>query len=127
MITRTVPNGPLIRVVYKAVDSLENRWQKTADSAAIAYPIIAKTFGFYPYKNYSFIQGGDGGMEYPMATLIKSASVGTAIHEFMHNWYQGLMGTNESLYAWMDEGFATYAELRTSAYLKNDTSFVFAN
>jgi hypothetical protein len=76
MITRTVPNGPLIRVVYKAVDSLETRWQKVADSTALIYPIIAKTFGAYPYKTYTFIQGGDGGMEYPMATLIKSASHG---------------------------------------------------
>jgi len=61
-----------------------------------------------------------------MATLIKSASGGTAIHEWMHSWYQGMMGTNESLYAWMDEGFTTYAELRVSACLKKDTaSFAF--
>ena len=66
-------------------------------------------------------------MEYPMATLIKNASVGTAIHEFMHSWYQGLMATNESLYAWMDEGFATYAELSISYFLKSDTAFMFAN
>ncbi len=72
MITRTTPGGPLLRIVYKAVDSLENNWQKMADTAALAYPIIAKTFGAYPYKTYTFIQGGDGGMEYPMATLIKS-------------------------------------------------------
>jgi len=68
--------------------------------------------------NYSFIQGGDGGMEYPMATLVKNASVGTAIHEFMHSWYYGMLGTNESLYPWMDEGFATYGELRTSSFLR---------
>ena len=62
-----------------------------------------------------------------MATLIKSASVGTAIHELMHSWYQGVLGSNESLYPWMDEGFTTYAELRTSAFLKNDTGFAFTN
>ncbi|MFK5088467.1 hypothetical protein ACI4A4_28490, partial [Klebsiella pneumoniae] len=59
-----------------------------ADTAALAYPIMAKTFGPYPYKTYTFVQGGDGGMEYPMATLLKNASVGTAIHEWMHSWYQ---------------------------------------
>ncbi len=125
MITRTVPNGPLIRVVYKAVDSLENRWQKTADSAAIAYPVIARTFGAYPYKTYTFIQGGDGGMEYPMATLIKSASLGTALHEWMHSWYQMLMGTNESLYPWMDEGFTDYASTRVMATIRNTPGFWF--
>jgi hypothetical protein len=120
MITRTTTNGPLIRVVYKAVDSLEARWQKVADTTALAYPIIAKTFGAYPYKTYTFVQGGDGGMEYPMATLLKSASIGTAIHEWMHSWYQMMMGSNESLYPWMDEGFTDYASTRVMATLRNN-------
>jgi hypothetical protein len=123
MITRNPANGPLIRVVYKAVDSLENRWQRVADSVALAYPIIAKTFGAYPYKTYSFIQGGDGGMEYPMATLIKSASIGTAIHEWMHSWYQMMMGSNESLYPWMDEGFTDYSSTRVMATLRGSKGF----
>ncbi|MBV9963268.1 MAG: M1 family peptidase, partial [Parafilimonas sp.] len=127
MIKKQIPNGPLFYFVYKKVDSLQTAWQNVANTIEKAYPFIAKTFGAYSYKNYSFIQGGDGGMEYPMATLIKSASTGTAIHEFMHSWYQGMMGTNESLYPWMDEGFATYAELRTSAWLKQDTGFAFIN
>ncbi len=127
MIKKQIPNGPLFYFVYKKADSVQDRWENVAATIEKAYPFIAKTFGAYPYKNYSFIQGGDGGMEYPMATLIKNASVGTAIHEFMHNWYQGLMGTNESLYPWMDEGFATYAEQRTSAFLRGDTGFAYIN
>ncbi len=123
MITRKPVNGPLIRVVYKAVDSLEDRWQKMADTAALAYPIIGKTFGAYPYKTYTFIQGGDGGMEYPMATLIKNASVGTALHEWMHSWYQMMMGTNESLYPWMDEGFTDYSSTRVLSTLRNKEGF----
>ena len=123
MIIRTVKDGPLIRVVYKSVDSLENSWQKMADTAALAYPIIAKTFGAYPYRTYTFIQGGDGGMEYPMATLIKSAGVGTALHEWMHSWYQMILGTNESLYPWMDEGFTDYASTRVMATLRNTKGF----
>jgi hypothetical protein len=123
LIKRQPKNGPIIYVVYKRVDSLENRWQRLADTMELAYPFIEKTFGKYPYKNYTFIQGGDGGMEYPMATLIKNASVGTAIHEWMHTWYQMLMGTNESLYPWMDEGFTSYAASRVNAYLKGNTGF----
>ncbi|HEY1871225.1 MAG TPA: M1 family metallopeptidase, partial [Chitinophagaceae bacterium] len=111
MIKKQIQNGPLFYFVYKKVDSLKANWESLANAIEKAYPYIAKTFGAYPYKNYSFIQGGDGGMEYPMATLIKNASQGSAIHEFMHSWYQGMMGTNESLYPWMDEGFTTYAEL----------------
>ncbi len=127
MIKKQIPNGPLFYFVYKRVDSLQANWESLANAIEKAYPYIAKTFGAYPYKNYSFIQGGDGGMEYPMATLIKNASQGSAIHEFMHSWYQGMMGTNESLYPWMDEGFTTYAELRTSAWLRGDSSFAFIN
>ena len=123
MIKRQPEQGPLLYFVYKKVDSVEARWQKMADTCAMAYPYIAKTFGAYPYKNYTFIQGGDGGMEYPMATLIKSASVGTALHEWMHSWYQGMMGTNESLYPWMDEGFTSYAEARVSGFLRKTADF----
>jgi hypothetical protein len=93
---RQIKNGPLVYVIYKQVDTMEKKWTALADTVVAAYPYMAKTFGAYPYKNYSFIQGGDGGMEYPNATLIKNASVGTAIHEWMHSWYQGMMGTNES-------------------------------
>ena len=69
--------------------------------------------GQYPYKQYSVIQGGDGGMEYAMATLItgkrKFGSLfGVTAHEMAHTWFQFLLATNESLHPWMDEGFTSY-------------------
>ncbi|RYF89613.1 MAG: M1 family peptidase [Chitinophagaceae bacterium] len=112
-IVRTIANGPVIHVLYndKANDQKDDSaWMKVADVAVKVLPFIEKNFGAYPYPQYSFIHGGDGGMEYPMATLVSSPSLGTAIHEWMHNWYQMVLGTNESLYAWMDEGFTSYAE-----------------
>lgn len=127
MITQTTTNGPLLRVVYKGTDSAsaanDARWQRVADTAAMAYPIIARTFGPYPYKTYTFVQGGDGGMEYPMATLMKNASIGTAIHEWMHSWYQMMLGSNEALYPWMDEGFTDYATSRVMAVLRGNNGF----
>lgn len=117
MISRKT-TGPLLYFVYKDKGlSADSAWNKVADTMAYAYPYIAKTFGAYPYQNYSFIQGGDGGMEYPMATLIKDAGQGTAFHEWMHSWYQGVMGSNESLYPFMDEGGATYGESRITGWL----------
>ncbi len=124
-IVRQVKNGPTIHVLYKynANDtritndtSNDETWQKVADAAEIVYPFIRKNFGAYPYKQYSFIQAGDGGMEYPMATLVKGPGLGTVFHEWMHTWYQMLMGTNESLYAWMDEGFTDYATGLVNTY-----------
>jgi hypothetical protein len=112
-IVRKVTNGPDIHVIYndKPADTRDDSaWTVIADAAVKVLPFIEKNFGKYPYPQYSFIHGGDGGMEYPMATLIVSPSLGTAFHEWMHSWYQMMLGTNESLYAWMDEGFTSYAE-----------------
>jgi hypothetical protein len=110
-----------LNVIYKHVDSLQSKWNTVADAAVIVLPYMQKRFGAYPYPQYSFIQGGDGGMEYPMATLIKGPSLGTVFHEWMHSWYQMMMGTNESMYPWMDEGFTSYAEGEVSEYYKKAT------
>ncbi|HTN07462.1 M1 family metallopeptidase [Agriterribacter sp.] len=120
-ITRDIPNGPTIHVLYKNKPNdtaNDNAWKEVADAAVIVLPFIEKHFGEYPYKQYSFIHGGDGGMEYPMATLVSGPGLGTAFHEWMHSWYQMMLATNESLYAWIDEGFVTYAEDLVSAFYK---------
>ncbi len=101
----------------------KQQWEEVLEVAALALPYMDQTFGKYPYNQYSFIQGGDGGMEYPMATLVKGAGPDLVIHEWMHSWYQMMLATNESLYAWMDEGFTTYAEGRVMKYLTKDTAF----
>ncbi|MET0637184.1 MAG: M1 family metallopeptidase [Chitinophagaceae bacterium] len=120
-LTRQVRNATTLHLLYKATGPAAKTWEDILDKAVQALPYIDKTFGPYTYKQYSFIQGGDGGMEYPMATLL--AGPGAWLHEWMHNWYQGIMATNESLYAWMDEGFTSYAEERVSAYLDSTTGF----
>jgi hypothetical protein len=109
-------DGVVLNVVYKKVDSLQKKWETVADAAVTVLPYMEKRFGKYPYPQYSFIEGGDGGMEYPMATLIKGPGLGTVFHEWMHSWYQMMLGTNESLYPWMDEGFTSYAEGEVHAY-----------
>lgn len=127
LLKQQVDNGPLLYVVYKHTDNTKASWEDLLATMVKVYPFIRDNFGAYPYKNYSFIQGGDGGMEYPMATLIKSASLGTAIHEWMHSWFQGVLGSNESLYAWMDEGFTTHAESKVSSWLRGDGAFPFTD
>ncbi len=117
-LVRYVPNGPTINVLYKNKNSdpaQDTLWNKLADAAVIALPFIEKNFGKYPYKQYSFVHGGDGGMEYPMATLV-NLGVGLCFHEWMHSWYQMMLGTNESMYAWMDEGFTDYASSLVTDY-----------
>lgn len=109
-----VPNGPMLHFFYQNDPAYANTWKQLQPYAVQAFQIMNRNFGEYPYKQYSFIQGGDGGMEYPMATMITGkrsleSLVGVSVHEAVHSWYQMVLGTNESLYAWMDEGFTSYA------------------
>lgn len=120
---RKVKDSLMLHLLYKATAPNQSEWEGILDKAEKALPFIEKTFGPYTYKQYSFIHGGDGGMEYPMATLL--ASPGAWLHEWMHHWYHGILATNESLYAWMDEGFTQYAEARVQAYLNNTAGFIF--
>ncbi len=120
-IKRQITNGPTIHVLYKNLDNNakdEAAWNTIADAAVTVLPFIEKNFGEYPYKQYSFIHGGDGGMEYPMSTMLSGPSLGTAFHEWMHSWYQMILGTNESLYSWMDEGFTEYATNLVEEYYR---------
>jgi len=116
-LSKLVRKGLTIHVYYKEKDAKsDSAWANVLYAAEKVLPYIEKNFGAYPYPQYSFIQGGDGGMEYAMATLIKGPSLGTVFHEWMHNWYQQVLGSNESLFAWMDEGFATFAESKVSRW-----------
>ncbi len=119
-ISKKVKTDLTLHLLYKASDPAAAAWEKILVDAERALPFIERTFGPYPYKQYSFVHGGDGGMEYAMSTLL--AGPGAWLHEWLHNWYHGVLATNESLYAWMDEGFTTYADGRVSAFLKGDTT-----
>lgn len=110
-LSKEVRKGLTLHVYYKEKDAkADSAWANVLWAAEKMLPFMEKKFGAYPYPQYSFIQGGDGGMEYAMATLLKGPGLGTVFHEWMHSWYQHILGTNESLYPWMDEGFTSYAE-----------------
>ncbi len=108
-------NGIDLHFLYKknmATEYLEN-WKKLQPKTAELMKYFSKNIGQYPYKQYSVVQGGDGGMEYAMATLItgerKFGSLfGVTAHEMAHTWFQFLLASNESAHPWMDEGFTTY-------------------
>jgi len=125
-LVRKMPgDGPILNVIYhfKPNDAHnDSLWNVVADAAVTVLPFMESRFGKYPYPQYSFIHGGDGGMEYPMATLISGPGLGTVFHEWMHSWYQMMLGTNESMYPWMDEGFASYAEDLVSKFYNKRSS-----
>jgi hypothetical protein len=125
-ITRILKGGgPVVHVLYKNTSEkveTDADWNKVAEAAELVLPFIESKFGKYPYPQYSFIHGGDGGMEYPMATLLAGPGLGTVFHEWMHSWYQMMLGTNESLYAWMDEGFTEFATDLVEAWYRESVT-----
>lgn len=116
-------NGTMIHFFYQPNDKTNENWETLPKAMDAALKFMNENFGEYPYSTYSFIQGGDGGMEYPMATLITGertlgSLIGVSIHEWMHSWYQMVLATNEALYPWMDEGFTSYGSAATMNHLK---------
>lgn len=120
-LSKEVRKGLTLHVYYKAKDAkADSAWSNVLWAAEKVLPFMEKKMGAYPYPQYSFIQGGDGGMEYAMATLLAGPGLGTVFHEWIHSWYQHILGSNESLFAWMDEGFTSYGEEMVSHYYETN-------
>jgi hypothetical protein len=115
-----VPNGPELHFFYQKNEKTTETWKKMQPYAVKTFQYLNEHFGRYPFPTYSIIQGGDGGMEYPMCTLILGEGQfrgvnGTMMHEVAHSWYQMTLASNESLYPWMDEGFTDFASSEAEA------------
>lgn len=111
--TQQVPNGPVLHFLYKNNPEILENWKKLQPKTVEAVQFFNKNIGPYPYEQYSVVQGGDGGMEYAMATLITGerkfgSLVGVMAHELAHSWFQQVLGTNEAKHEWMDEGFTSF-------------------
>lgn len=116
-----MPNGPELHFFYQPGTQTAT-WEQLPEYTAKAFAYMNQHFGVYPYPVYNVVQGGDGGMEYAMLTLITGnrplrSLVGVTVHELIHSWYQMVLGFNESLYAWMDEGFTSYASEKVMHHL----------
>ncbi|MCK7589481.1 M1 family metallopeptidase [Subsaxibacter sp. CAU 1640] len=112
-----VDNGPMMHFFYKNTmpkEKIQN-WKAMQPVAVKLMEYYSEHIGAYPYEQYSVIQGGDGGMEYGMCTLILGEGkldglIGVTAHEMAHSWFQFLLATNEAKHSWMDEGFTSYIE-----------------
>ncbi|SDW13823.1 Peptidase family M1 [Lutibacter oricola] len=105
--------GVTLHFFYKNEGKYKKAWKEVQPYTEKALDYFNEHIGPYPWKQYSVIQGGDGGMEYAMCTLLAGGEklghiVGTLYHELAHSWFQQLLASNESKHSWMDEGFTTY-------------------
>lgn len=119
------PNDVDLHFFYKNDPKTTANWKQVEPLMVKVMDYYNHRVGNYPYKQYSFIQGGDGGMEYAMCTLMMGSGtvegiLGTATHELGHSWFQHVLASNESKHPWMDEGFTTYIEDSALNELKGD-------
>lgn len=111
----SILDGPKVFLVYQKSEKTKY-WSEMKPYITKYYQLMNATFGRYKWPSYSFIQGGDGGMEYGMCTMILGEATtleglsGLMFHEGAHSWFQQMLATNESVRPWMDEGFTQYAE-----------------
>ena len=106
-------NGVDLHFLYKNDENIKENWKKLQPATAKLLAFYNEHIGEYPWKQYSVIQGGDGGMEYAMCTLITGqrklgSLIGVTAHEMAHAWFQHLLATNETKHEWMDEGMTSY-------------------
>ncbi len=111
----TVPMDSSLDLHFFYLEDYDKTWERLPKYTQQFFREMNKRYGRYPYPQFSAIQGGDGGMEYPMCTMLKgtgkiSGLVGVTVHEGAHNWYYGILGSNELRFPWMDEGFTSFAE-----------------
>lgn len=111
--TLRLDNGTVLHFLYKDNPEILENWKNLQPKAAATMEFFNRNIGPYPYDQYSIIQGGDGGMEYAMSTLITGersfgSLVGVTVHEMAHSWFQHVLATNESRHEWMDEGFTSF-------------------
>ncbi|RZL02435.1 MAG: M1 family peptidase, partial [Pedobacter sp.] len=100
-------------------------WEKGTEYVESAIRHYSNWIGEYPYPVAAAVEvpknDMSGGMEYPMITLITSPDAdefmldGVITHEVGHNWFYGILGSNERQHAWMDEGLNTYYQFRYEA------------
>ncbi len=109
----TIPGrGPIpVSILYLPEHSA---YRKTGAMARHALEFYSALWMPYHFPQFTQADGPEGGMEYPMLTF-SGAGFGVTDHEIGHQWWPMMVGTNETWYGWMDEGFNQYMNLLSEA------------
>ena len=110
-------NGILIEALYRAT---ADKWSEVNRIGRAAIKYYSEQWFRYPYSHATTVEGPIEGMEYPMLTFTPNSPTRedqqwVIAHEFGHEWFPMLVGSNERLYPWMDEGFNTFIDLGNAA------------
>ncbi len=105
-------------------DAEADLWKNAIEILNDATYFYSDKVGEYPYNHVTAVDGAlsaGGGMEYPNITVIgssgnKTTFEETVMHEVGHNWFYGILGSNERAHPWLDEGLNSFIEMR---YMRN--------
>lgn len=123
--TLALPSGNVVDVFSYYQPNGNKEWNNSVSFIEDAVTHYSKWIGEYPYPTVAAVEGpknlSSGGMEYPMITLITSPDAkkegldAVIAHEVGHNWFYGVLASNEREHPWMDEGLNTYFQFRYEA------------
>lgn len=111
---------------YPVESAGDKAWGRSTEYTKAAIEHYSQKWYEYTYPAATNVAGNEGGMEYPGIVFCHMDSKGEDLwgvtdHEFGHNWFPMIVGSNERLFAWMDEGFNTFINgLSTEAFNKGE-------
>ncbi|RSK35465.1 M1 family metallopeptidase [Hymenobacter metallilatus] len=110
----TLPSGRQVTSWVLFTNKDAQKWIKGLQDVNDALTYYSQWVGEYPYASATAVDGAlsaGSGMEYPMVTVTQPAAI---VHEVGHNWFYGILGSNERDFPWMDEGVNSYIENRVA-------------
>ncbi|MDO6802244.1 M1 family metallopeptidase [Wenyingzhuangia sp. 1_MG-2023] len=122
-----LPSGKksLAQSVYPKEVGGNEAWGRSTEYTKASVENYSNQWFEYPYPNAVNVASNVGGMEYPGVSFCSSKSKGARLwgvtdHEFGHNWFPMIVGSNERLYPWMDEGFNTFINYYSAKAFNNE-------
>src|SRR5256885_7248180 len=118
-------NGILMQYFYPPV--ADSVWREATSMVRHSIKHYSEKWFPYPYPTAINVNGPVGGMEYPMLVFCanrrsRQGLFGVTAHELGHQWFPMVVGSNERLYAWMDEGFNTFINIYSARAFFHDTT-----
>lgn len=98
---------------YPVESDGQHAWSRSTEYTKASIEHYSKQWSEYPYPTAINVAGNEGGMEYPGIVFCHMDSKGEGLwgvtdHEFGHIWFPMIVGSNERVHGWMDEGFNTF-------------------
>jgi len=113
----TIPGKGEIPIHMVYLPERASYFAQAAERGRHALEFYSNVWAPYAFPQLTFQDGPSAGMEYPM---VVNSNQGAADHEIAHQWWPMMLGTNETRYGWMDEGFNSYMNILSRNASRNE-------